>query len=374
MKKLLYVLLILFSISLFMFSSCKKKSSSDENSLIIPVETTQVKRKTVSKEVKYMGDVKAEQEVKIFSKIPDRIVSFEVDEGDYVKKGDVIAIIEATKIEQTVIQAKAALVSAKAQLTNLKTEYERAQRLINENAMSKQQFDAIKTQYEAAQSLVEQAEAGVAQAESQLQDANVTAPISGIIGVRNYEQGDMATGPLPLVTIVKMDRVKVEVDAPEQDFGQLKIGQCATLKVLSYPDKTFTGTINKISPILDPITRMGKIEIIVDNRDKQLKPGMFAEVQICVNSFENVLTIPKHAVIENIELKRINGEDVTIVKSQVFVIKDNVAHLRDIDVSYTNGIVAVVSSGLEEGEQIVVVGQQSLKDNAKVKVLTQGEE
>ena len=374
MKKLLYVLLILFSISLFTFSSCKKKSSSDENSLIIPVETTQVKRKTVSKEVKYMGDVKAEQEVKIFSKIPDRIVRFEVDEGDYVKKGDVIAIIEATKIEQTVIQAKAALVSAKAQLANLKAEYERAQRLINENAMSKQQFDAIKTQYEAAQALVEQAEAGVAQAESQLQDANVTAPISGIIGVRNYEQGDMATGPLPLVTVVKMDRVKVEVDAPEQDFGQLKIGQCATLKVLSYPDKTFTGTINKISPILDPITRMGKIEIIVDNRDKQLKPGMFAEVQICVNSFENVLTIPKHAVIENIELKRINGEDVTIVKSQVFVIKDNVAHLRDIDISYTNGIVAVVSSGLEEGEQIVVVGQQSLKDNAKVKVLTQGEE
>ncbi len=369
MQKKLIVLLIIFSLSLALLTGCGKKANTDEETIKIPVETATVERKTVVKEIQYTGDVRAEQEVKVFSKIPDRILSFEKDEGDYVAKGDVIAKIEATKIEQAVIQAKAALVGAKAQLANLEAEFKRGQRLIKENAMSQQQFDAVKTQYEATQALAEQSEAALIQAESQLSDAYVSAPISGIIGVRYYEQGDLAAGPMPLVTVVQMNRVKVEIYAPEQDFGQVKIGQRANLSVLSYPEETFTGIISKISPVLDPITRMGKIEILVDNKDKRLKPGMFAEVQICVKTLDDVIAIPKYAVIENTELQRINGENVAVVNSQVFVENEGVAYLRNIEISYTNGIVSVVSSGVQEGENIVVVGQQSLKDSAKVKVL-----
>ena len=374
MQKKILLLLALIGLSFSLFLSCSKEASTnDDEAIKIPVETAIVGRKTVTKEVKYTGDVKAEQEIKVFSKIPDRILSFEKDEGDFVNKGEIIATIEATKIEQAVIQAKAAVVSAQAQLVNLESEYQRAQRLIKENAMSQQQFDGVKTQHEATQALVEQAVAAQVQAESQLADANVTAPISGIIGNRYYEQGDMAAGPFPLVTVVQMKKVKVEVNAPEQDFGQLNVGQCANLHVLSYPDEIFSGEINKISPVLDPITRMGKIEILVNNNDKRLKPGMFAEVQICVNTMENVLTSPKHAVIENTELKRINGLDVAVINSHVFVENDGIAYLRDIEISYTNGVFAVVSSGLKLNENLVTVGQQSLKDSAKVKVLNQGE-
>ncbi|MBC8181664.1 efflux RND transporter periplasmic adaptor subunit [candidate division KSB1 bacterium] len=370
-KKIL--LLVIISLNFLLLSNCSKKADTNEDEAIkIPIETVIVGRKTVTQEVQYTGDVKAEQEVKVFSKIPDRILSFEKDEGDFVRKGEIIAKIEATKIEQAVIQAKAAAVSAKAQLVNLKSEYQRAQRLIKENAMSQQQFDGVKTQYEATQALVEQAVAAQVQAESQLSDANVTAPISGVIGNRYYEQGDMAAGPFPLVTVVQMNKVKVEVNAPEQDFGQLNVGQCANLHVLSYPNETFTGEINKISPVLDPITRMGKIEILVNNEDKRLKPGMFAEVQICVNTMENVLTVPKHAVIENTELKRINGMDMAVVYSHVFVENNGIAYLRDIKISYTNGVVAVVSSGIEQDENLIIVGQQSLKDSAKVKVMNEG--
>jgi membrane fusion protein (multidrug efflux system) len=374
MKKSLIALIVILNLSVLILTNCGKKGSTTQNeeSFTIPVEVTTVERKTVLKEVKFTGDIRAEQDVKVFSKIPDRILSFEKDEGDYVAKGAVIAKIEATKIEQAVIQAQAAVVSVKAQLVNLEAEYNRGERLRKENAMSQQQFDAIATQYEATQALVDQSEAALAQAESQLADATVRAPISGIIGVRNYEQGDVASGPLSLVTIVQMNRVKVEINAPEQDLGQLLIGQCANLTVLSYPDEIFTGTINKISPVLDPVTRMSKIEIIVDNKDKRLKPGMFAEVQICVKTLENVLAVPKYAVIENTELTRINGEDVAVINSQIFVEQDGIAYLRDVEISYTNGIVSVVSSGVNEGENIVVVGQQSLKDSSKVKVIKEG--
>jgi len=374
MKKKAIVFIVILNLILLAALNCGKKGSTDENedSFRIPVQVMKVERKTISREVKYTGDIHAEQQVKVFSKIPDRILKFYKDEGDYVAKGDVIAVIEATKIEQAVVQARAAVLSARAQLVNLEAEYNRAKRLHQENAMSQQQFDAVAAKYEATKALMKQSEAALAQAESQLADAKVTAPISGIIGTRNYEQGDMATGPLPLVTIVQMNRVKVEINAPEQDLGQLKIGQHATLTVRSYPGETFTGTIQKISPVLDPVTRMGKIEIIVDNKDRRLKPGMFAEVEICVQTLPDVLVVPKFAVIENTELKRINGEDVAVVNSQVFVEKDGIAYLRDIEISYTNGEVAVVSSGVEEGENIVVVGQQSLKDGAKVKIVEQG--
>ena len=367
------ILLLIIAIFSLLFAGCNRKSNQNEDALIIPVETMPVARKTVSKEVTYTGDIHAEKEVKIFSKIPDRIVKFEVDEGDYVKKGDIIARIEATKIEQAVVQAKAGLASAKAQLANIAAEFERAKRLKNENAISEQQFEATRTQYEATKALVEQAEAALAQAKSQLQDAIITAPISGIIGTRNYEEGDMATGPLPIVTIVKMDRVKIIVKVPEQDFGQLKVGQRGTITVRSYPERTFTGTITKISPILDPLTRMGKIELLVDNHDKLLKPGMFAEVKICVKTLKDVLTVPSYAMIESTELRRIEGRDVPIRNKYVFVVQNGVAHSRKIEVSYMNGSLAVVTSGLQDGDQIVIKGQQSLKDGSKVKVLNSGE-
>jgi len=371
MKRLLVLTLVMmFLMTLSIMSSCSKDDSKAKDAEIqIPVEVQHVRLGSVTREFYYTGNIVAEQEVKIFSKVPDRILKFEKDEGDYVRRGEVLVRIEATQLEQAVIQAKASLVSAKSQLANLEAEYNRSLRLFEENAISKQQFDAIKTQFEATQALAEQAEAGLKQAETRLNDASIEAPISGIIGVRNFEQGDMASGVLPLLTIVQMERVKVEINVSEQDLGQLKPGQCGEIKVLSYPDDIFQGKIEKIRPVLDPISRMGKVEMIVDNRDYRLKPGMFAEVKICINTLENVIVVPKYAIIEKTELERINGIETTVVNSQVFVENQGLAILKNIKVGYMNGVAAVVDSGLVIGENLVIVGQQSLKDSVAVKVL-----
>jgi len=372
MKRLIIVLGLIGLVAIFSMSCSKSGPSAKDAEVKIPVQIAEVTSSTVTKELTYTGDIGAEQEVKLFSKIPDRIIAFLKDEGDYVTKGDTIALIQATAIEQAVNQAKAGLASANAQLVNLEAEYNRAQRLQKENAISQQQFDAIRTQYEATQALVEQTEAALAQARSQLSDAAITTPIPGIIGVRNYDQGDMATGQFPLATVVKMNRVKVEVNAPEQDLGELKVGQCASLTVLSFPDEKFSGVIDKIRPVLDPMTRMGKIEIIVDNSNLRLKPGMYAEVSICVKTFENVLVVPKHAIIEKTEMQRRNGQDVAIIYSQIFIEKNEIALLRTIDIAYSNGTFAVVNHGVELGEKVIVVGQQSLKDGSPVNILVEG--
>lgn len=356
-----------------LFMSCKRPNS-DKNDVVekVPVKVQTVKRGNVVQSISYNGDIKAEFEVKVFSKIPDRIEELYVDEGDFVNKGDPIAKIYAATIEQGVRQAEARLAAAKAQESNLLLEYDRAKRLSKENAMSKQQFDTIEAQYQSTQAQVEQAEAALASIKSQLQDATVTAPISGIIGQRFYETGDMAAPQLPIVTIVQMDRVKINFNATESDLGKLKIGQEAQVKVKSYPEQIFEGKVTKISPVLDPLTRMAKVEVLIDNRDKKLKPGMFASITVITGVLKNVIAIPRYPTIERTSLEKIQGQDVVIKNYSVFVVNDSTAHQRDIDVQYVNHENIAVRSGLQVGDKIVVEGQNNLRDGMQVKVVEEG--
>ena len=315
------LILLLLCLTMVWLSSCdKQEGNAGESEEKVPVEIATIQLGNVIQSIGYNGDIKAEFEVRVFSKIPDRIEQFFKDEGDFVKKGEPIAKVVATIIEQASLQSEAALVAAKAQEANLLIEYERAERLNRENAMSKQQYDGIKTQYEAVKAQVEQAEAAVKSAKSQLGDATVKAPISGIIGTRYYEAGDMANPAMPLVSIVKMDRVKIMFDATEGDLGKLQVGQPAKVFVKSYADEKFEGKITKISPVLDPLTRMAKVEVIIKNPDKKLKPGMYTRIEVITGIIENAIVVPRHTTIESTTLEKVNGEDTVIKNYFVFVL------------------------------------------------------
>lgn len=354
----------------YLVSGCGKSDSSDvEQKEKVPVEVSTVQIGKVIQSVKYRGDIAAEIEVKVFSKIPDRIEKYFVDEGDAVRKGDPIARIVATTIEQGVKQAEAMLVAARAQESNLAVEFERAQRLYQEDALSKQQFETIKTQYESVQAQVIQAEAALASAKSQFSDATVTAPISGIIGKRYYENGDMANPAVPLVMIVKTERVKIKFNVTEQDLGKLAIGQTARINVKAFPDQVFEGKVQKISPILDPSTRMAEVEVLVDNEKGILKPGMYAEVEVITGVIDNVIVVPRFAVIENTSLEKVDGVDQVIKNYYVFVVENEVAYQKKLDVTYVNHNWLAVKSGISVGDKLVVTGQNNLRDGFPVLVM-----
>ncbi|RPI01513.1 MAG: efflux RND transporter periplasmic adaptor subunit, partial [Calditrichaeota bacterium] len=186
-------------------TGCGAKSKAVKEEAKIPVSVTAVKLGTVEQSLIYNGDIEAEFAVKVFSKIPDRIESFSVDEGDFIEKGKPIAKILATTIEQGVLQAQAGVTALRAQESNLALEFERSSRLFREGALSKQQFDAIETQFKAIRAQVEQAEAASASASASLGDATITAPFSGIISKRYLEVGDMVSPGMPLVEIVQME-------------------------------------------------------------------------------------------------------------------------------------------------------------------------
>jgi len=351
-------------------SSCSRNDSSGEEAeTAIPVKIMTVALGNVVQSLNYNGDVEAEYEVKVFSKIPDRIEKFFVDEGDRIAKGAPIAQILATTIEQAVTQAEANLAAVKAREANLRLEYERAQRLFRENAMSKRQFDGISAQYEATKAQVRQVQAALASARTQLNDATVTAPIAGIIGNKYYQAGDMAMPTLPLVSIVKMERVKITFDATEEDLGKLAIGQNAVVRVKSYPGLSFEGEVIKISPVLDPVTHMAKVEVLVNNSAHKLKPGMYAQVEVTTGVIRNVIVVPRHVTIENTSLERVNGKDKVIKNYYVFVVKNNQAEQRKLNVQYVNHESIAVDSGIKVGEKLVIAGQNNLRDGITVSIV-----
>ncbi|MBN1558959.1 efflux RND transporter periplasmic adaptor subunit [candidate division KSB1 bacterium] len=367
MNRINAVLIALASFALLV--SCSQSKSKTEEETKIPVTIARIERNNVEQTLTYHGDIQADVAVKVFSKIPDRIAAFYVDDGDVVNKGQSIAKIFATTIEQGMRQAEAGLNALAAQEANLKVEFERAQRLFNEGAMSKQQFDAIETQYKAIQSQVRQAEAGLRSAKSTLDDATITAPISGMIGKRYLEVGDMASMGMPLVEIVQKKQVKAMFDVTETDFGKIRPGQRARVKVKSYPNRVFEGKVKKISPILDPLTRMASVEVLIDNSSDELKPGMFAEVTLVTGVLQDVISIPRYATIENTSLQRIGGQDEVVKKYLVYVVEDGVALQRELDVNYINHVNIAINGGVAVGDSLVIEGQNNLRDSLAVSII-----
>ena len=356
-------------LGVLMLASACQKSASKEEEIRVPVEVQEITYGTVVQTLSFNGDIKADFDVKVYSKVPDRIEAFYVDEGDVVAKGTPMAKILSTTIEQGYLQAEAGLVAAKAQKANVQVEYERAKRLIKENAMSQQQYDAVETQYEAASAQLTQAEAMCVNAKTQLDDATIQSPIRGIVGKRYYDVGDMASPSVPVFSVVQMDRVKITFDATEEDMGKLEVGQKAVVHVRSYPGKEFQGSVSQISPILDPVTRMATVEVLVPNKDHELKPGMFAKADITTGVLEHVLVVPRYAAIESTSLIKVDNQDQVVKNFFVYVVNDSGrAEQKKLTIDYLNHQVIAVKDGLQAGQKLVVSGQNNCRDSVLVMI------
>ena len=184
----------------------------------------------------------------------------------------------------------------------------------------------------------------------------------------------MAAPQLPVASVVQMDNVKIEIDATETDLGRLRVGQTAEITVRSYPDRTFTGKIIKISPILDPVSRMATVEILAPNPGRILKPGMYAGVEIITGILKDVIVVPRYVVIESTTLKTENGKNTVSKNYFVYVVDDSSrAEQRQLEVEYVNHQNIAVRSGIRVGENLVVEGQNNLRDGSQVLVAVQRE-
>jgi multidrug efflux pump subunit AcrA (membrane-fusion protein) len=184
----------------------------------------------------------------------------------------------------------------------------------------------------------------------------VESTIDGVVKSVLIHKGATANPGVPMFQIVDMDMVEIVVDVPEKRIGQVTIGQPVEISVVSYPDRIFYGTIDRLSPVVDPAARSLETRIRVVNRRYQLKPGMFAEASIILRRRDDALTIPLAALVGK------EGREVA------FVVEGEVARQVEPEIAFVQGELAVLDSGIAEGEMVVVIGQQSLSNGDAVTV------
>ena len=348
------------------------ESKGNNGLTIVPVNVEAVTSESITQKVEYLGNINGDPSVIVYPKLTDLITDVYVENGDYVKKGHVLGTISDATVRASKAQAEAAYLSAKSQVANVKVEYERMKNLYEAKAISDSQWDQLLTQKEVAEAGLKQAEAALDMAKTQLSYAKITAPISGYVSNVVYEIGDMSTPQKPFATVHQISTVQTKVSVTEKDLGHIQVGQRAEISVEAYPSDVFAGTVVNVSPVIDPASRTALVEIKSDNEDMRLKPGMFARVAILTNELENVLTVDKAATKKQTVLKRFGDSvrDEKVVETySCFIVRDGVALEMPIEIGVESKTKFEVTSGLSEGDLVVVMGQNNLSDSTLVTIV-----
>jgi len=375
----------------------------------VPVEIALLQRGSLDRRLQLSGTVVAEAQVDVFSKVSGVLEEIEVEQGDWVKADQVIAVVEREEREAKLQESRAALDVLRARWAQMETgarpeeiaqaeelvrqtearwqnsldNYKRLKTLKDRDCISQQRLDEAMLQVtiseaehnsakekltlmrkgarqedrDALLAQIRQAEATVKLAEINLKNATIRAPISGVISERFLDRGAFVCTTAPLIRIVAMDVVKVVVHVVEGELAQISPGSHAEIRVDTYPNELFRGSVVRISPTVDPQTRTAVVEIQVANRDHRLKPGMFARASLIMQRRDGVLLLSKDSLL------RQKGA------SRVFVHDNGKASLREVVIGLQGEQHVEVLKGLQEGAEVIVAGQYELSDGMPVDVI-----
>ena len=299
------------------------------------VSVVQVFVREVPQEAVYTSTVQAYVKNNIAPQMAGRITKINVEIGDFVKEGQILAEID-----------KAQLLQAQLQLQNQEVELQRLKSLYEEGGLSQSDYDAIQMQYNVLKT----------QVENLVENTTLRSPINGVVTARNYDVGDMYAMSMPIFTVEQIVPVKLLVGISETDYSKVKKGDSVEVKADAIPDKTFYGKINRIYPTVDPTTRTFTAEVKIDNAYRTLRPGMFVRATVNFGSNNNVV-IPDVAVVK----QQGSGERFVYVLNE-----DNTVSYTKVTLGRRMGAEYEVLEGVADGAKVVVGGQIRLKDGIKV--------
>ena len=348
MKNQIQIISILsFTISLISCSSSTTNTEVEEKKPVVKVE--RVDNRDVVQIGTYTASVEPELINNISTSTPNRIKEILVDEGFNVAKGQTIAILDDVNITSYEIQ----VANAKANLDNVKQNYDRAVTLLKIGGGTQQSVDQMQLQ-------LTNAENALAAAERTLKNVKentvLTSPISGVVTARNYDPGDM-TGALPIVTVAKVNPVKIIINIPESELSKISKGMPASITFDTYGDEVFEGHITMVSPTVDTNTRTFGVEIGVENSKGKILPGMFGRVKLELGSANHVV-VPDRAVVKQ------PGS----ANQYVYVVHDGKVSYNLVEIGQRLGNAYELLSGVEPGDTVVVTGQTKLADGIAVEI------
>lgn len=368
-KKVIVGLLAGFWVFSLLLSGCGKNTATQGaggKNMAVPVAVQPVNRADVAKELVASGQLVGEQSVVVSPKIAGKVAAVNVELGTAVTAGSVLFKLDDSDIQAQVQQSEANVavmearkIVAEQNLVNASKQFERYKQLYQQGVISADTFDTYSLKLDQASSgesvaNLAQAQASLAYQQNQLANTVITAPISGEVASENVDAGGMVNSSTQAVTLVNLDRVKVQVTVGEQHIGKLKQGQEVKVLVPSVRQEPFTGVIANLSPAVDAKTKSFLIEVKMDNPNHVLKQGMFAEVHIITDRSEQALTVPIDAIVQK------SGENY------VYTVAEGTAKENKVSVGVSDGKVTEITAGLAEGDQVIVLGQQGLVSGAKV--------
>jgi len=191
---------------------------------------------------------------------------------------------------------------------------------------------------------------------AEINNYQVKAPISGVVAKFMLDPGAAVAPTVPIASLIKMDVVKTTVNVIESEIGQVRIGLRAVINVPAYPKEKFPGMVSNILPTIDPISHTGQVVVRIENPAHRLKPGMSAMVELSLNRHENVVTIPRDAIVEKM------GE------KYVFLFVNGVARRSDIQTGYNDGMQVEIIKGVNVGDHLVTSDLNVLIDGTKIQI------
>lgn len=343
---------------------CSQGSAAEESDdTTVAVSVAEVSKRPISRVLTYSGDIVGEVEVKVYSTIPDRIVRLDAEEGQAVVEGQVLAVIRADQLGQGVQQAQGGLAAVRAQIAGLRDTLARQERLLSSGVVTQAQVDATRFQLQAAEAQGAQLEATVGSAVVRRGDANVRAPISGIIGTVYVEEGDLAAPQIPICTIVRMDRVEVQINVPERELALVRPGLGALVSVASLDDREFRAPVSELSPVVDRLSRTARLKIMLDNPDHAIRPGSLAEVRLEVERHDDAVVVPQYALVLDQRQDEASQYRAYVLRADGRTVEE-----RRVRVGFYEGNDVEVLEGLQAGDRLVVNGQHLLRDGSEVEV------
>lgn len=325
------------------------------DAMLVNAET--VERKNLNSYLVLNGIVEPERKVEIFSRLSAYVRQIVKEEGAFVKENDILALLDDKEIRISYQQAKIQLDQAKLSLEEAEANFQRSQELIKKDLISEQEFQTTEATFKQRKLDYDNRMESFKDLELQLNWTKIRALSEGYITERLIEVGDRVNSNQQVYTIEDFSPLLIRVYVPTSDSTQLQTGMPAEVTSEVLQGAAFSGEIKLINPRIDVQTGTVKVTIEVFDKSLRLKPGMFVEVRIIMGQKEDILVIPRKAILFKQN------------KTYVFVLNRNQASQREITLGLTEEDHVEVTSGLNEGEVIVVVGVEALKDGQIVEVV-----
>ncbi len=354
-RSLKLLILAVVSLALIFSAGCGKKEEGANGDKAIPVTVSEAKKGSISAKTVITGKVTPLSEVFIIPKIGGKVAQVPVDVGARVKTGDLLVKLDTADLEvspgaglQGLQNAQLSHDQAVLNYNNAKDNYERMKSLHSEGAVSKQQLEQAELAYNLARNQLDNIR-------NQIAHATITSPIDGEVATRNIDPGETASVTQPVMSVVNIDSVYIEGTVAESEIALVKEGQNVSVKV-NAAGGSFQGTVKVLSPVANPQTKGYLLKIEINNEGHRLKPGMFAEILLVTREKQDVVVVPKEALVTR-------GAD-----KMLYVVKNDTVEERMVETGIEAEDRTEIVKGLAPGEKFVVEGQHSLFNKAKVTI------